>query len=127
MVKAIFKLPLRELEGFLNSFFTLMNIPLRSLTYTCISQWSKTVEVKYHFPSRGVVTQVIIDATGLKVYGEGKWKTRKHDKEKRRICRKLHLTVDVSPYEVIAAEISLISVGDNEFLPTWLNQLRLKI
>ncbi|PCS21337.1 hypothetical protein BTN49_2876 [Candidatus Enterovibrio escicola] len=38
MVKGIFKLPLRGLESFLNSVFTLMNIPLKSLTYICISR-----------------------------------------------------------------------------------------
>ncbi|PCS21902.1 hypothetical protein BTN49_2367 [Candidatus Enterovibrio escicola] len=37
MVKALFKLPLRGLEGFLHSVFTLMNVPLKSPTYTCIS------------------------------------------------------------------------------------------
>ncbi|PCS22485.1 Mobile element protein [Candidatus Enterovibrio escicola] len=37
MVKGIFKLPLYGLGGFLNSVFTLMNVPLKSSTYTCIS------------------------------------------------------------------------------------------
>ncbi|PCS22421.1 Mobile element protein [Candidatus Enterovibrio escicola] len=37
MVKGIFKLPLRGLEGFLNSIFMLINVPLKSPTYTCIS------------------------------------------------------------------------------------------
>ncbi len=37
MVKGIFNLPLRGLEGFLNSIFTLIDIPLKSPTYTCIS------------------------------------------------------------------------------------------
>ncbi|PCS21507.1 hypothetical protein BTN49_3047 [Candidatus Enterovibrio escicola] len=51
MVKGIFKLPLRGLEGFLNSVFTLMNVPLKSPTYSCISKRSKTVKVKYRLPS----------------------------------------------------------------------------
>ncbi|PCS22379.1 Mobile element protein [Candidatus Enterovibrio escicola] len=37
MVKGIFKLLLCALESFLNAVFTLMNIPLKSPTYTCIS------------------------------------------------------------------------------------------
>ncbi|PCS22880.1 Mobile element protein [Candidatus Enterovibrio escicola] len=52
MVKGIFKLLLRGLEGFLNLVLTLMDFPLRSPTYTCISKRSKNVEVKYLFPSR---------------------------------------------------------------------------
>ncbi len=69
MVKGIFKLPLRGLEGFLNSVLTLMNVPPKSPTYTCISKRSKTVEVKYRFPRRGAFAHVVIDATDLKVYG----------------------------------------------------------
>ncbi|MBL4557801.1 MAG: transposase [Rhodobacteraceae bacterium] len=38
-----------------------------------------------------------VDATGLKVYGEGEWKVRVHGKDKRRVWRKLHLAVDTGP------------------------------
>ncbi|PCS21935.1 hypothetical protein BTN49_2400 [Candidatus Enterovibrio escicola] len=48
-----------------------MNVPLKSPTYTCMSKRSKTVKVKYHLLNRGAITHVIIDATGLKVYGKG--------------------------------------------------------
>ncbi len=45
MVKGIFKLPLRGLEGFLNSVFTLINVLPNSPTYTCISKRLKTVKI----------------------------------------------------------------------------------
>ena len=61
------------------------------------------------------------------MFGESKWKTRKHGSEKRRTWRKLHLAIDASTHEVVAAEVSLVSVGDNEILPTLLNPLRRKI
>ncbi|WP_241896516.1 transposase [Candidatus Enterovibrio escicola] len=41
--------------------------------------------------------------------------------------RKLYLAVDVSYDEVIAAELSLVSVWDNEILPILLNLLQRKI
>ncbi|PCS21274.1 hypothetical protein [Candidatus Enterovibrio escicola] len=37
MGKGISKLPLRRLEGLLSSVFTLTNVPLKSPTYTYIS------------------------------------------------------------------------------------------
>lgn len=127
MIKGIFKLRLRALQGFLDSIFTLMDVPLKSPSYSCISKWAKTIKVQYRLPSTGAVAHVIIDATGLKVYGEGEWKMRKHGKEKRRVQRKLHLAIDSSTHEVISAVVSLESVGDNEALPTLLNPLRRKI
>ncbi len=69
----------------------------------------------------------MIDATELKVYGEGEWKVRKHGKEKRRVWRKLHLEVDAKTHAIVAAEVSLKTGGDNEALPTLLNRLRHKI
>ncbi len=104
-----------------------MNVPLKSPTYSCISKRAKTVEIKYRRPSRGPVAHVVVDGTGLKIHGEGEWKMRKHGKEKRRVWRKLHLAVDAQTHEIIAAEVSLDSVGDNEVLPTLLNPLRRKI
>ena len=73
------------------------------------------------------MVHVVIDSTGLKVYGEGEWKTRKHGKEKRRTWRKLHLAVDANTHEVVAAEVTLVNVADNEVFPTLLKPLRRQI
>ncbi|PCS22632.1 hypothetical protein BTN49_1858 [Candidatus Enterovibrio escicola] len=43
MVKGIFKLLLRGLEGFLNLVFTLMNVMPKSPTYICISKRLKII------------------------------------------------------------------------------------
>ncbi|OWU16012.1 transposase, partial [Vibrio parahaemolyticus] len=127
MVKGIFSLPLRALQGFIDSIFALMNVPLRSPNYTSISKRSKTVQVKYKNKSKGSVRHIAIDSTGLKVFGEGEWKVKKHGTEKRRTWRKQHLAVDVDTHDVISAEVSLVNVGDSEALPTLLNPLRRKV
>ena len=69
----------------------------------------------------------MFDATGLKVYGEGEWKVRKHGKKKQRVWRKVYLAVDAQTHAIVAAEVSLETVGNNEFLTTLLNRLRRKI
>ncbi len=73
MLKGIFSLPIRALQRFI-SIFSLMNAPLRSPNYTSISKRSKTVQIKYKNKSN-------IYSTGLKVFGEGKWKVKKHGVE----------------------------------------------
>lgn len=61
--------------------------------------------------------------TGLKVYGEGEWKVKKHGTDgKRRVWRKLHLAVDTDTHEIIAAELTLSGVTDAEVLPNLLKQ-----
>lgn len=106
-----------------------MDVPLTSPDSTCISKRSKTVQVRYRNKSKGRIRHIAIDSTGLKVFGEGEWKVKKHGNEKRRSrtwC-KLHLAVDIDTHEVISAEVSLVNVGDSEELPTLLNPLRRKI
>ncbi|ROQ24193.1 IS5 family transposase [Gallaecimonas pentaromativorans] len=127
MLKALFKLPLRALEGFINSLFQLMKLPLTSPSYSCISKRAKTVNIQYRLPSKGAVANLVIDATGLKVFGEGEWKQRKYGKEQRRVWRKLHLAVDAQTHEAIGAQVSLESVGDSEVFPALLSPLRRRI
>ena len=119
----MYKLSLRSTEGFLNSLFNLMNVPLKSPDYSSVSKRARTVKVKIPRPS-GPVAHVVFDATGLKVFGEGEWKVRKHGQEKRRTWRKLHLGVDVESQQVVCEEVSLVNVGDNEVLPTMLKKMR---
>jgi len=127
MLKGIFNLPLRALQGFIDSLFELMDVDLRSPNYSSISKRARTIDVKYRPQSRGPVAHLVIDATGVKVFGEGEWKVRKHGSEGRRTWRKVHFAVDSGSHEVVSAVVSLDSVHDSEALPTLLNPLRRKI
>ncbi len=49
------------------------------------------------------ITDLVIDSTGLKVFGKGEWKVRKHGAEKGCVWRKLYLAVDLATHEVVAA------------------------
>ncbi len=119
---------LRALQGFLDSVFKLANIPLISPHYSCIIRRAKEVEVSFKTKTRGAIQHLAIDATGLKVYGEGEWKVKKHGTEgKRRVWRKLHIAVDTSTHEIVAAELSLSNITDAEVLHYLLKQTRRKI
>lgn len=94
MVKRLLNLSLRAVQGFMDSVFSLMKVPLTSPNYSSISKQAKTVDIPIKMPARGEIRHLAIDATGLKVFGEGEWKMKKHGKEQRRVWRKLHLAVD---------------------------------
>lgn len=121
-------MPLRALQGFIYSVFSLANVPIVCPHYSCISRRAKQVEVSFKPKSRGAIQHLAIDATGLKVYGEGEWKVKKHGTDgKHRVWRKLHLAVDTSTHEIVAAELSLCNVTDAEVLPNLLKQTRRRI
>lgn len=94
VIKRVFRLTLRAAQGFIDSIFTLMNVPLRCPDYTSVSRRAKSVNVSFKTFTRGEIAHLVIDSTGLKVFGEGEWKVKKHGQERRRIWRKLHLAVD---------------------------------
>ncbi|MCB2384868.1 IS5 family transposase, partial [Shewanella sp. SR1] len=128
MVKRVFSMPLRALQGFINSVFKLADIPLSCPHYTCISKRAKTVKIAFKTKTRGTIEHLAIDSTGLKVYGEGEWKVKKHGTDgKRRVWRKLHIAVDTHSHEIIAAELSLSGVTDAEVMPNLLKQTHRKI
>ncbi|MEA1151534.1 transposase, partial [Klebsiella pneumoniae] len=91
--------------------------PLRCPDYSCVSRRAKSVNVSFKTPTRGEIAHLVIDSTGLKVFGEGEWKVKKHGQERRRIWRKLHLAVDSKTHEIICADLSLNNVTDSEAFP----------
>lgn len=119
VVKGIFSLSPRATEGFPNSIFGLMNVDYVSPGYSCLSKRARLAQIEYKRPSRGEVAHVVIDSTGVKTFGEGK--------QQRRRWRKMHLAVDAKTHEVMAAQVSLDSVGDNQVLSSLLNPLRRRI
>lgn len=107
-IRAVFHQPLRQTEGFLRSTFRRMHIDLPVPDYSTVSK--RAGDLLVDLPVRGTTPgesiHIVIDSTGLKVYGEGEWKVRMHGKDKRRTWRKLHLAVNPETGEVEAMELT---------------------
>jgi IS5 family transposase len=120
-LKAVFCLPLRQTQGFAHSLFELLQSDLEVPDYTTLSRRSAELDVPLPRRKPGEGLHVVIDSTGLKVYGEGEWKTRQHGVSKRRTWRKLHLAIDEARGEIVAVVTTERSVGDCEKLPDLLD------
>lgn len=66
---------------------------------------------------------LVVDSTGLKVFGEGEGKVRQHGYSKRRTWRKRHVAVDEATHEIVAPLTTTKAVGDSEVLPDLLDQV----
>ncbi|WP_444859859.1 IS5 family transposase, partial [Escherichia coli] len=69
VIKRVFRLTLRAAQGFIDSIFSLMNVPLRCPDYSCVSRRAKSVNISFKTPTRGEIAHLVIDSTGLKVFG----------------------------------------------------------
>ena len=72
---------------------------------------------------RSLVTLLVVDGTGLKVFGEGEWKVRQDGTSKRRTWRKVHLAVDQKTGYVQAAATTNNNISDGQMLPFLLDQI----
>ena len=70
---------------------------------------------------------MVIDATGVRVYGAGEWQVHKHRGDQGRIWRKLHLGVDEYTKAIVAVEITASHVHDSRMLPSLLTQISGKV
>lgn len=73
--------------------------------------------------SKDKAVHIVVDSTGVKVYGEGEWQVRKHRRGKRRTWRKLHLGVDEATGEILAAVVTTNDVADCEVLSQLLDAI----
>jgi len=122
-LKAVFCLPLRQTQGFAQSVLHLMASELPIPSYSTLSRRADGLAVALPRRTKDEPLHVVIDSTGLKIYGEGEWKTRQHGVSKRRTWRKMHLGVDEASGEIVAVVTTERDVGDCEVLPQLLEAI----
>jgi len=117
LLKTVYRLTFRSLEGYFNSLFSLVGSGVQSPHYTLFCKRGNEVKDLLPKLSNRRPMEIVIDASGLKIYGEGEWKTHKHGREKRRRWVKVHVAVDPNTGECIAAKITDEKGGDATQLP----------
>ena len=121
--KAVYHLSLRAAQGFLSSVMELMRLTLPIPDYSTVSRRQGVLSVRSAVTPWKSPRHIVIDATGLKVYGAGEWHRYKHRMSRRRTWRKLHLGVDERTKEIVAVELTGSRVHDSQPLPALLEQI----
>ena len=107
-----FGLTFRSLQGFAQSILLLMQMVLQIPCYTQICKRAKTLNERISCLSKRPAKDIILDSTGIKVYGEGEWKVRTHGKSKRRVWRKLHIGIDATTQDIVVCELTGNDCGE---------------
>ena len=117
-LRAVFRMPLRQTQGFLASFKKLLGLTIPIPHYSTLARRAAGLVVPQISRGSGIgPLHLAIDSTGLKVFGEGEWKIKLHGKDKRRVWRKLHLAVDTMTGEILAHELTPSERHDGPELP----------
>ena len=100
-IREVFHLTYRSLEGFGRSLFAMLGITdLTAPDYTSICKRAKTLDIPIKVYDHRQTLHLLIDSTGLKVFGEGEWKVEKHGDSKRRTWRKIHIAVEAKTLQI---------------------------
>jgi hypothetical protein len=121
--KSVYHLSLRAAQGFLSSIVELLQLTLPIPDYSTVSRRQGVLAVRSSLTPQRSPRHIVIDATGLKVYGAGEWRVYKHRVNRRRTWRKLHLGVDEHTKEIVAVELTGSRVHDSQPLPALLDQI----
>lgn len=96
----LFSLAGGQTEGFLESIFELMGIDLPVPEHSTLCRRLSKLNIKIRILLRTEAIHLVVDSTGVKVYGKGEWKTRIHGVGLGRTWRKLHLVVNEATGEI---------------------------
>ena len=125
-LQAVYHLSLSATAGLMRSLLTLMGGAAAALPVaheSTLSRRRRTLGVALLPPARltpGGPVHLVVDSTGLKVYGEGEWKVRQHGWTRRRTWVKVHLGVDAATQEVRVAAVTASTAPDGRQLPALL-------
>lgn len=122
-VQQAFRLPLRGTEGVMRQLLGAIG-SAQAPDYTTLCKRGKTLSVPVRVRPLGKEPlHLVADSSGVKVYGEGEWKVRRHGYAKRRGWKKIHLGFDEKTGDIVAAEVTDNDVHDSEAFPGLLGQI----
>jgi hypothetical protein len=102
-IRQVYRLPLRQSQGFINSLFKIKNLSIACPDYSTLSKRLKELNIKtprYKKTDRqdDTVHAIAIDSTGLKRFGRGEWHQEKYALSNKASWRKLHVGVNEEHY-----------------------------
>lgn len=124
----VFNQPLRQSEGLMASLLLLLNVELQVPDHTTLSRRCANLVVssstrRAKMDATDEPLHVIVDSTGMKIYGAGQWLEDKHGVKSFRKWRKLHLAIDAGSNEIIAETLTEQNTSDIGQIPDLLGQI----
>ena len=116
-----FHFTLREVEGFFISLMEIAQKCEKVPCYTQVCRRMKTLSLPQKFLEKRNVTDIVLDTTGLKIYGAGEWRAKRYGGKAR--WRKLHLAMDLKTGKLTIAEVTDEYKHDTTYLKQALEEM----
>jgi len=126
-LRELYRLTYRSTEGFAKGLMGLMQIEVIVPDFTTMAKRAQKLCIALNATKVKGAVCLVVDSTGLKVYGEGEWKVRKYGWSKRRTWRKLHLAVNAQTQEIEAEVLTDNATDDAAMVDPLLEQTKNRV
>jgi hypothetical protein len=117
-LQQIFRFPLRATQGMLHSIVKLSRLNVSVPDYTTLCRRGKKLQVDLKVRSTKKPRHVLVDSTGVQVFGEGEWLKFRHGESRSQLWRKLHIAIDADNGTILSGIVTESTRHDaNYFLP----------
>ena len=116
IIKQVYRLSLRATQGLLQSLAKLLGWSIDIPHYTTLCKRQKTLKLPQlnHAKHSDALIHLVIDSTGIQLFGAGEWRQEKHKTRARRTWRKLHIAVNIESQAIEAFDLSAINKHDSK-------------
>jgi hypothetical protein len=123
LIKNIYHLPLRQTTGLIKDLLLFQGcVGYCVPNFSTLSRRAKQLPVSFSQALRQEKNiDILVDSTGIKVYGQGEWMVKKHGASKHRTWLKLHIGVDANHQEIVANLLADNSIDDSNAAKTMLS------
>src|SRR4051794_18406540 len=122
ILRAVFRLALRQTEGLISSILQLLDLDLPVPDHSTLSRRAATLEVPRPKAGKAPV-HLLVDSTGLKLCGPGEWLAEKHGTKRRWAWRVLHLATDADTGRIVASVLTDKDADDGSQVGPLLGQI----
>jgi IS5 family transposase len=122
-IRELFRLPYRQTEGFGRGVIEMLGGEVKVPHHTSLQKRAAKLDIAVRLSGLKGPVDVVVDSTGLKVYGNGEWKVRQHGSDKRRRWQKVHLAIDPDSHAILAQLTTVSGVHDGDAVEPLLKQV----
>lgn len=123
IIRLVFHLPLRQTTGFLLSIINIMGFDLRIPDFSTLSRRFRKLNVNLKIPNAKQGMHVIIDSSGLSVYGADEWHETDGVLKKYKGYRKINIAIN-EHQEILACELTDKHADDQKQVAKLLRRIK---
>jgi hypothetical protein len=123
-LRELFQLPYRQTEGLGRALVKLMELEIAIPDFTSLAKRAAQLKVSLELAATAGPIDIVVDSTGLKVFGAGEWRSDAYRHPRRRTWRKLHLSINAHSQEIVAEMLTSKKCDDADLVPELLAQIQ---